>query len=287
MKELSILEQLCFCTTRIEAVGTDDHILYGTGFFYLFPTIAGEGCGFVYLITNKHLILNAKEIKFAFSKQNSNGDPIYEPPVFQLTGMPNEILYHPNDDIDLCAIPITMFIKVRESMGQKIFLKNISYGIIPTKEQWDSLEPVEDILLIGYPNALWDERNNMPLIRKGITATAPYLDYNGKRKFVIDAACFPGSSGSPVFIYNNGTYRDKKSNSIVMGTRLYFLGILYGGPRYTVKGKLMSKGNIANMDKIKSQAAIPTNLGYVIKSDVLYDFIPLVEAQTKTKIIMQ
>lgn len=37
--------------------------------------------------------------------------------------------------------------------------------------------------------------------RRGITATNINFDYNGKKEFVIDAACFPGSSGFPVFIW--------------------------------------------------------------------------------------
>ena len=57
---------------------------------------------------------------------------------------------------------------------------------------------VEDVLMIGYPNGLWDTTHNMPIIRRGTIATDIKLDYNEKKEFVIDAACFPGSSGSPV-----------------------------------------------------------------------------------------
>ncbi len=44
--------------------------------------------------------------------------------------------------------------------------------------------------MIGYPNGIWDEANNMPIIRRGITATHPNFNYNGKPEFMIDAACF-------------------------------------------------------------------------------------------------
>lgn len=60
--------------------------------------------------------------------------------------------------------------------------------------------------MIGYPNGLWDSQNNLPIIRRGITATSVKKDYNGKKEFLIDAAVFPGSSGSPVFIFNEGSY---------------------------------------------------------------------------------
>jgi len=64
--------------------------------------------------------------------------------------------------------------------------------------------------MVGYPIGLWDEKNNYPIFRKGITATHPANDYNGKSEFMIDAACFPGSSGSPVYIIDELNYVDKK-----------------------------------------------------------------------------
>jgi hypothetical protein len=44
-----------------------------------------------------------------------------------------------------------------------------------------------------------DSANNLPIVRKSITATHPSIDYRERREFLIDAACFFGSSGSPVF----------------------------------------------------------------------------------------
>lgn len=81
--------------------------------------------------------------------------------------------------------------------------------------------------MIGYPNGIWDSVNNMPIIRKGITATHPRLNYNGRKKFMIDAACFHGSSGSPVLLFNTGTYATKDGNTTI-GTRIMLLGILCG-----------------------------------------------------------
>lgn len=41
---------------------------------------------------------------------------------------------------------------------------------------------------------------------------------------MIDAGVFLGSSGSPVFIYNQGTYPVK--DGIALGSRLIFVGVL-------------------------------------------------------------
>jgi hypothetical protein len=48
--------------------------------------------------------------------------------------------------------------------------------------------------MVGYPNGLWDTANNFPLIRRGVTATHIKNNYNGKSEFVIDIACYGGSS---------------------------------------------------------------------------------------------
>ena len=103
-------------------------------------------------------------------------------------------------------------------------------------------------------------------------------------EFVIDAACFPGSSGSPVFLYNNRSYRDKVNHGIVLGSRLYFLGILYGGPSSLIRSKIATGGVTPISKSIEMTTNIPNNLGYVIKAEIMNDFIPLVETQTHSKI---
>jgi hypothetical protein len=35
--------------------------------------------------------------------------------------------------------------------------------MIPSEEVYKDLNAVEEILMIGYPNGLWDEINNLPL----------------------------------------------------------------------------------------------------------------------------
>ena len=131
--------------------------------------------------------------------------------------------------------------------------------------------------MIGYPNGLWDSLNNMPIIRKGITATNYNLDYNGKKEFVIDAACFPGSSGSLVMLCNVGGYRDKQGNLNWGNSRVYLLGILYAGPQLTVTGDI----RIINIPTVQQKAMavshVPNNLGYIIKAERILDFIPIFE----------
>jgi hypothetical protein len=129
---------------------------------------------------------------------------------------------------------------------------------------------MEDITMVGYPNGIWDQVNNMPVIRRGISATHPNVDWNGKPEFLIDAACFPGSSGSPVFLFNHGSYPER-GGATVMGHRLKLLGILYAGPQQTVTGEIKII-NVPTQNVPLAVSAIPMNLGMVIKATKLEAF---------------
>ena len=73
---------------------------------------------------------------------------------------------------------------------------------------------------------LTDGRTGLPVIRKGVTAYHPGMDFNGKSLGLLDITSYPGSSGSPVLIYNQGSYPTQ--NGITIGNRGIFLGILIG-----------------------------------------------------------
>ena len=134
--------------------------------------------------------------------------------------------------------------------------------------------------MVGYPNGIWDSKNNLPILRRGITATAVYNDYNGKKEFMIDMACFPGSSGSPVFLYNPTFYNSKDGTAINLGSRIYLLGILYAGPQYMTTGELEII-DIPTTRTIRPIAGIPINLGLTIKAEKLLDFEAIIEELLK------
>jgi hypothetical protein len=121
--------------------------------------------------------------------------------------------------------------------------------------------------MIGYPNGIWDSANNGSIARRGIIATIPEDDYLGKKQFVIDMACFPGSSGSPVYLANFGSYADRKGN-LNMGTRIKLLGVLYAGPQHTASGEIVLTP-VPTQNKPMSFTSMPNNLGYVIKATEL------------------
>jgi hypothetical protein len=87
---------------------------------------------------------------------------------------------------------------------------------------------------------------------------------------LIDAACFPGSSGSPVFLFNLGGYA-AKAGGMIIGSRLKLLGILYAGPQHTVEGEIRIV-KVPTLDRPVAVSTIPNNLGIVVKARKLDAF---------------
>ena len=106
--------------------------------------------------------------------------------------------------------------------------------------------------------------NNHPIIRRGITATHPAIDYEGKSITAIDAPCFPGSSGSPVVFANEGMYSTKTGT--VVGGRVALMGVLYGGPQIALDGSVSIQEIPTVKQGIGNPSMMAINLGYVIKA---------------------
>lgn len=263
---LSITEQLQYSTVRIECEHDDGGISTGSGYFFRFKENKESGEHIPVVITNKHVINGAIKGRLILTKMNESGKPL-DTEHFNMAIENFESYWrkHPDPDVDLCAMPIAPFLNAAESRGQRIFYIPLDNSLIPSEAQLKELSALEDIVMVGYPNGIWDSINNKPIFRKGVTATHPFFDYNGKKEFMIDAACFPGSSGSPVFLLNEGGYRDKNGNTYLGATRIYILGTLYAGPQHTTTGEIKII-NIPTSQQPIALSSIPNNLGLIIKS---------------------
>lgn len=256
---MSISEQLCNSTVRIEGQ-LKNGLITGTGFFFHF--LETNGSYLPCIVSNRHIFEKALTISFYLPLQTTEGVKNNER--VNISDFQKAWIKHPNPDIDLGIIPLAFILNHLELQGKNVDYVALNKGIIPTKQQISEFSAIEDIIMIGYPNGLWDEVNNKPIVRKGITATHPKYDLNGKKEFFIDAACFPGSSGSPVFILNEGTFLGE-NGGINIGKRLYLLGILKSGPQNPTQGVIVN----TNYPIITN---IPNNLGCVIKAEELCRF---------------
>jgi len=138
---------------------------------------------------------------------------------------------------------------------------------LPSPNELEDLNVFEDTVVVGYPDGLWDARNNLPIFRRAATATHPTVDYQGEPKFLIDCAIYPGSSGSPVFLYNAGPTNSRNGAINMLGPRVRLLGIVHATFMFAADGTVEPVP--APTQRLASRTAVPNNLGIVVKASCL------------------
>jgi hypothetical protein len=235
----------------------------GTGFHFGFQK--GDDQWAPLIITNKHVVDGAGVIGLRLHKKGSNGEALAGPGEevrFSTSELP--IIRHPDPSVDLAGIVAAPIIKmVEEQLGWQPYIFGVGADTIPTVDQWSEFGTLEDVIMAGYPTGLADNHNNLPIVRRGITATPAGADYQGKREFLIDMAVFPGSSGSPVVILNEGSF--PTPDGIAIGTRFHLLGVLYGGHFQISTGEVVTAPAPTNVRSV-AQVNQMIHLGICVKS---------------------
>ncbi len=252
MKVKTLAEQLLFSTLRIETQAT-----LGTG------TIVNhkwsddrEG---PFLVTNKHVIEGAAKIKLTFTlRTDAEGEaqPVLGTShTLTFDTSPSDWTKHASSAVDIAIAPLAPVIENYRRRGIDVFYKGVPTAFVPGKDI--EFDAVEEVLFIGYPSGIYDKANNLPISRKGITATPCRVDYESNPVFLIDASVFPGSSGSPVFLYNPA----------LGGQRFFWLGIL---------GSVYYRQD----DGVVRFEEIPTDIRPVIKTTQMVDLGVVYKAHT-------
>ncbi|CAA2136741.1 serine protease [Hyphomicrobium sp. ghe19] len=193
---MAIAEQMLHSTVKLVSMKGGAACSTGTGFFMNFA-IRGES-SVPAIVTNKHVIEGSDQVT-ALCHLADDGKPSGK---FIACGMPttrNCVFHHPDANVDLCAVPIGNIMQAAIALKTPLFITHLALDLIPDDEDWKYFDAIEEVTMIGCPNGLSDEANNLPIVRRGITATSLGKLYNGKPEFMVDMACFPGSSGSPCF----------------------------------------------------------------------------------------
>lgn len=273
MSELTQESTLTRSTVKITALVSNNLNSVGTGFLY---QVCCEQKNIVrfFIITNKHVIAGADHISFVISQANSLTDldeffqPINREDKEITLSLEDKVINHPNIEVDLCAIDVTVELGLIITSGKKIRSNILDSSWIVSEEDKRLYGDVEPVLVIGYPIGLWDTFNNLPISRTGTTATGPLSLYNGKTNFLIDVPIFGGASGSPVFLYETPTYRSSEGRSL--GSKISLIGVVWGTIEQNVRGELVPENvptNIQGIPIIKSSL----NLGLALHISNLLD----------------
>ena len=258
--------QLLFTTVPIWAEGPNGNTS-GTAFLFNVPSTVNPAQFIPLLVTNQHVIANAKRVVVEFiGRKGTQPDTSNKLHVDVDLATLNQ---YSDANLDLAVAPIGGLLNSREQAGMPLFFRSIDPNLIPTDAALGELAAMEEIVFIGYPSGLRDEKNSLPLIRRGITATPAWNDFRGKPSFLIDAGVSPGSSGSPVFILNQGAYATRTGLNV--GTRVLFLGVLTS---------TMVQSN-------QGTNSVYLGLGTVTRSNVVKDYLSRVVSQLEKIIAVQ
>jgi hypothetical protein len=268
---------LPYTVIRIRAGDLNDPsiIHYGTGFFYgfrlgstLIPAI----------ISNKHVLCNKRWLEFDFARADESGIRIFGSPINVriLTGQ-LPIFEHPNSDVDLAALPLNPLIDIIKQKNLHPHTLLLSHENFPPPHIHPVLHASTTILMIGFPNGIMDEVNNLPVVRRDILATHYKADYLGQANFVVDVASFGGSSGSPVFAFFEHVLANERGDiGFLTEPMACLIGVLHSGPHMTAKGEIISAPIPTSHGTVRTDIMI--HLGYCLKAFRLEELLPVIQS---------
>ena len=223
MQVQSIAEQLFFTTVRIDTVAANGGQGSGTGFLFMHKV--GDQL-YPFVVTNKHVVMGMREGSLTFLQRQEQLPSLGKGFRLRIDGWPQAWFGHPSDDIDIAICPFApLEAEIKEQHSIDLFYRCVETAMIPNEQQLKTLDAVESVTFIGYPNGIWDSKNLLPVARRGTTASPLEVDFEDTPRFLIDASVFGGSSGSPVFILNQGSFPTKEGG-LVAGSRLMFVGVV-------------------------------------------------------------
>ena len=260
-----------FSTVRLVAHRPDGKF-NGTGFFFNFEH--GD-LPFPAIVTNRHVLEGAHLVEYTLREIDPAAPlKVIGNNFIQQNNAEGLIVLHPDPDIDLAILPIGHALyELEEERGRHPVIAEITSNHFADKNDpmWDeTLLPVQ---MIGYPNGLFDEVNNRPIVRSGHIATSFPMDFNGKPEFVVDMACFPGSSGSPVFSFHEGVVEREGKKAI--GYRFGLLGVLYAGPLISQNGQIIRENIPSTTEQVYVRNMM--HLGYCIRAEKILEFVPVIQ----------
>lgn len=211
--------------------------------------------GKVILITNKHVLENALTAQLyltVLTNQTNTTSNYYISINLSLA----EVKLH--SEYDIATLNYSL---VEESLKKQNLQPHITtLNEIGILTNYDSLDIIQDILMIGYPDGLINKPDNAPITRTGITATAINSNYLGNNLFLTDVPTFGGSSGSPILIATS----EGKIRLVGINFKTY----LHEVPVYDKKYGESDRNIIG-------YTSIPNDIGVAVNSRVIKEMVDL------------
>lgn len=190
-------EMIMFSTVQITMHEDGGGLSTGTGFLVQAPVPQKPGHGVICLVTARHVLREGSGKISCKLHCCDPADPTNVNLKASITIEPsvhgNTFYGHDDPDVDVAALNMSLL----RAQAPDIFWLPLTPDSFANFET-DLMAPTMQIMFVGYPAGLHDERNNLPIVRMGHIATLPRVDFDDRPVFLIDAEVFGGSSGSPV-----------------------------------------------------------------------------------------
>lgn len=250
-------DKILDCATLITTETSTSHSS-ATGFFFDFHI---EGLRVPVLVSNRHVLEKFDKVTFQIRSSTSSDKneqlTKYHRATINAERANVDIILHPQENIDLAIMPLADLFRQTESKGEHIANHFITEKDVVSSPELQSLSAIEDLVMSGCPYGIYDSFNHLPIIRRGVTASHPAYDFGGDFVFLSDIACFPGSSGSPIFLYSPFGYADYQSKAYTIGkSKVKLLGIQCRAYSHTATNQFL-------------------NLAIAQKAHLLLDFKPI------------
>ena len=155
MRVETAAEWLLFTTMRIVTPST-----VGTG--AIVEHSWGENLSGHFLITNKHVVENAKSGRLTFTAAILRGGRIRGPELGrQVSDNVAKDAWgwigHPSDAVDVAALPLGGVLNHFQEKKEYPYYRAIPTSMFPGPDAFGHKDAIEDILFIGYPSGIYDQ----------------------------------------------------------------------------------------------------------------------------------
>lgn len=189
----------------VVALGTynnkGEKIWVGTGFLVgKFDKKNKDGTNnyFTYLVTNKHLLKDLRQIIIRFNPQTDQSATDFVLDLFDVNG---KYVWtgHSNLNYDVGVIRLN---------SDVLQMKGLRFNLFVTNETLVSIDQMRDrevtegdfVYVLGFPMGLVAQDRQHVILRQGVIARIRDLFEKRNTDFIVDAAVFPGNSGGPVIL---------------------------------------------------------------------------------------
>ena len=244
--------EIAYITAKIDIKLPKPPNTFGTGFFFRISLNDGTNRGLLLLISNKHVFKDPRgKLTISLNRKTEDNTPelgnIRE---FKFVGFEDIYFAHPNPEVDLACVNASAITHT------DAFCKHINHSLLKPIN-YEKVALGSNVIFAGYPQGFYDDVNNLPVLRRGVIASVPSVDFKGKGQIVIDAQIFPGSSGSPVFVAWDNWYS--------------LLGVVSKTVSYPSELKILSTNMPTNMPRYGVEEII--GLGLIIKQRHVQELI--------------